>query len=793
MSANTARVKTYCTMCWVRCPVNCDLEDGRFVGVTPDRDHPLGGMFCPKAAAAPELVYDPVRLKYPMRRTNPKTAKDPGWTRISWEEALDTIATRMLEARSRCGAESVVFYRPAPAGSAARDYWPWVLRLAHAFGSPNTAATTHICNWHKDSGSAYTYGVGIPEGDYQNAGCVIVWGANPHATGVRHVAPIDEAVKRGAKLIVIDPRRIPLVSKAALWLRVQPGSDLVLALGLINLLIENGSYDADFLSRWTNAPFLMRNDTSELLTQTDLVSGGSRARYAVWDAVDGGPAIYDPEKVGFEPESARPILDGKVSVTLKDGSVASCKTVFAALKELVSDYTLERTASLTGIPEKTIAEAARTIGSKHPVCYYTFNGLEQHTDAMQTNRALCILYALTGDFDRKGGMVIYPPLPTKNLDGAKLLPPEVAKKRLGAEKRPLGPAGGPHKGQYGSVQAYEIYNAITTGQPYSVKALISFGGNLIVSNGDTRRGAEALQQLDFYAQLDCYENPTARFADILLPAASAWESEFLGQHKWQDKGHLQARRKVVEPEYERRSDLDVIFALARRLGLDNLFFGGDTEAAFDEMLAPSGKTASDIRGMVEGMAFTLPPAYRKYAEIDPGSGRSKGFNTPSRLMEIYSKTFADHGYDPLPKYSEPPERNVDTRRYPLLLTASKTVAFTHGSYRSIPSLRKLVPEPYLDINPETARERGIGAGDWVVLETPKGSIRAKAQFDGNIHPGVVSGQEGWWQGCKELDLPAYDPFDETGANLNLIVTNDLIDPITGSVPHRGRPCQVKRL
>jgi len=197
--------------------------------------------------------------------------------------------------------------------------------------------------------------------------------------------------------------------------------------------------------------------------------------------------------------------------------------------------------------------------------------------------------------------------------------------------------------------------------------------------------------------------------------------------------------------------------------------------------------------MVEGMAIPLPPRHRKYAEIDPGSGRPRGFNTPSRLMEIHCKRFAQYGYDALPRYSARPERDVDRAKYPLLLTSSKSGAFIHGSYRSIPSLRKLVPEPYLDINPETAREKGIGDGDWVALETPKGSIRLKARFNGDIHPAVVCGEEGWWQGCEELELPGYDPLAETGANLNLIVTNDVIDPITGSVPHRGHPCQVKRL
>ena len=783
MSANSKTVKTYCIMCAVRCPANCEVKDGRLVKVTPDRDHPFGGTFCPKGTAAPELVYDPVRLKYPMRRTNPKTAKDPGWTRISWDEALDTIATEMLAARSEHGAESVAFYRPAPGGSASRDYFPWLLRLAHAFGSPDGYDMV------QPSGEG---AVRCMQMALETVQAPIDY-INPHATAIRHVASIKAAVRKGAKLIVIDPRRIPLVSKAALWLRVMPGSDLALALGLINLLIENGSYDADFLCRWTNAPFLIRSDSGELLTQAELVRGGSQAQYVVWDAAEGRPAIYDPEKVGFEPASARPALDSTVSLTLADGRTVTCRTVFAALKDIASEYTLERTASLTSIPANTIAETARTIGSTHPVCYYTYNGIEQHSDAMQTNRGVCILYALTGDFDRKGGVVIYPALPTKIVNGAKLLPPEVAKRRLGVEKRPLGPAGGPYKGRPGNIQAYEIYNAITTGRPYPVKALISFGGNLIVSNGDTRRGVQALQELDFYAHVDCYENPTARYADILLPAASAWESESVGLYNWRDKGHVQMRRSVVEPEYQRRSDIDVIFALAKRLALDGIFFGGDAEAGFDDMLSPLGKRASDIREMVEGMAIPLPPRYRKYAEVDSGSGRPKGFDTPSGLMEIYCKRFAEYGHDPLPRYSARPERNVDVAKYPLLLTSSKSGAFIHGSYRSIPSLRKLVPEPYLDINPKTAGAKGIGDGDWVALETPKGSIRLKARFNADIDPAVVCGEEGWWQGCEELGLPGYDPFAETGANLNLIIGNDVIDQITGSVPHRGHPCQVRRL
>lgn len=789
-SPATRTVKTYCIMCAVRCPVACHLEDGRLARVTPDLDHPMGGPFCPKAAAAPELVSDPARLKYPMKRTHPKTDPDPGWQRISWDEALDTIADNMSRIRKDHGAEAIAFYRPAPGGSPARDFNPWMMRLAHAYGTPNTAATTHICNWHKDVGSSYTYGVGLPEADYDHAGCIVIWGTNPHATGVRHVDPIKKAVARGAKLIVVDPRRIPLATGAAAWLRVKPSADMPLALGLINRVIDRELYDADFLARWTNAPFLVRADNGKLVTEDDIDSKGSPDKYVAWDGDRDAPAVYDPARVGYEPESMKPVLDGAWQLADAGGNRLDCTTVFARLKRIVAPWTPEKTARETWIPEEKIVEAADMIGTSHPVCYFSYNGIEQHSDAMQTNRAICILYALTGDFDRQGGVVQFPPLRAKPVQGGNLLP-EMARQRLGLEKRPLGPPRG--RAGAGSVQAYAIYDAITKGEPYPVKGLICFGGNLVVSNGDSRRGAEALRKLGFYAHMDCYENPTARFADILLPAASLWESEALGLFNWREKGHVQMRRAVVAPEYERRSDIEAIFDLAVRLGLGNTFFNGDVETAFADQLAPLGISLDDLRASPTGMPVALSPTYRKYSQTDPDSGRPKGFDTASRLMEIYSLIFAEHGYDPLPDYQEPPEQQVDRTQFPMLLTASKPGAYTHGSYRSIPSLRKLLPDPSLEMNPETAREQGIDDGEWIALATPRGSIRVRAAYRDDIHPEVVVGQEGWWQACEALGLPGYDPFSEEGANLNLVIGNDLTDPISGSVPHRGQPCAVRKL
>src|SRR5437870_1923619 len=153
---------TYCAMCISRCGVLATVEDGRLTKVTADPEHP-NGCICVKGTAAPEIVYAPDRLQYPMVRTRPKGDPDPGWTRISWDEAL-------------------VLPVATPAGTASQDFLFWVLRLANAFGSPNVVANTHICQWHRDTGSKYTYGVGMPPPDYEHARCILLWGFNPQAT-----------------------------------------------------------------------------------------------------------------------------------------------------------------------------------------------------------------------------------------------------------------------------------------------------------------------------------------------------------------------------------------------------------------------------------------------------------------------------------------------------------------------------------------------------------------------------------------------------------------------------------
>ncbi len=168
-------------------------------------------------------------------------------------------------------------------------------------------------------------------------------------------------------------------------------------------------------------------------------------------------------------------------------------------------------------------------------------------------------------------------------------------------------------------------------KPYRVRALVGFGLNLLLSHADAARGAEALRQLEFHVQTDLYLTPTAAFADIVLPVASAWEREGLrvGFGLDQDACELvQFRPAVVAPRGEARADIDIVFDLAVRLGFGEHFWHGDIEAALDHHLAPSGLGWQALRAAPRGIRVPLETAYRKY--------RSGGFATPSGKIEIFS-------------------------------------------------------------------------------------------------------------------------------------------------------------
>ncbi len=802
-----ATVAAFCTQCRSRCGCLAVVENGKLISVEPDPAHPTGAKLCPKGRAAPELVYHPDRLTMPLRRTAPKGAADPGWQSISWDAALTQIAGHMTRIRREHGAEQVAFSVTTPSGSHLQDSISWIERMIRAYGSPNTIYATEICNWHKDHATRFTFGHDIGTPDFANTDCVLLWGNNPAVTWLARVAEIQGAMKRGARMVVVDPRPAAFARQATQWLQVLPGTDQALALGLAPLLIEAGSFDHAFMRDWTNAPLLVRCDTGRLLRQSDLEQGGSDiVFYGLGESAVQGERLlpYDAARGLWPRGSAGVTLTGAIQVRVAAGDVA-CRTAFELYAATAAAWPPLRVAQFTGVPEADLRHAARIIGSAKSVAYYAWNGIGQSATATQTDRALTLLYALTGSVGARGGNVPGGVAPFVDISGGDLLPPAQRDKALGLTKRPLGP------GRLGFVTARDVYRAVLEAKPYPVRMLFSFGTNLLASQPDTALARAALEKLEFHVHADFFLNPTAQYADIVLPAATSWEREGLRagfDTSLASLKRVQLRPAAVAPVGEARSDTDIVLGLAERLGMSEQFFGLSADAGHDALLAPAGLTVAQLRAAPGGveMAGEVPlMAYAQEIDGDHGgdsTGRTAGFATPSRRVEIYSETLLDHGIAPLPTLDESDLPQAPPG-YPLRLGAAKIVAYCHSQHRNLASLRRLMPDPLVEVAHETAAVRGIADGEWVRIRTAVGSVVARAKFSRDLAPGTVCAQHGWW-----VEGPAGSPYGRTAAqtvgatagavaplaaNLNQAIDTSRADPVSGSIPLRASWCELERL
>ena len=236
--------------CPLDCPDACSLEvrvvDGRVVKVDGDHRNPVtGGYICAKVRRTPDHLYGPDRLLYPARRVGPKG--EGRFERISWEEALGLAAERMREARDRFGGESILpLCYGGSNGLLTQDTTD--ARLFHRLGASRLART--VCAAPSGRAAIGLYGkmAGVAYPDFPKAKLIVLWGANPSASGIHLVPFIQEAQKAGARLVVIDPRRTPLAKKADLHLAPRPGSDLAIALAAIHWFFETGRADLAFLA-----------------------------------------------------------------------------------------------------------------------------------------------------------------------------------------------------------------------------------------------------------------------------------------------------------------------------------------------------------------------------------------------------------------------------------------------------------------------------------------------------------------------------------------------------------------
>ena len=238
--------KSVCTICdpSTQCGLDLYVKDGKIIKVAGTKEAPHShGSLCSKGAATRQYVYSPDRVLTPLRRTGERGSGE--FEAISWDEALDEIATRLTAIKEEFGPESVMFF-----SGYAKYPRPYLMRFALDFGSPNYLTESSTCSTAAVMAHKLTYGVPATA-DMKNTSCYVLWSHNPSATKTLNLAGINKRLEDGMKLIVIDPRVTDIAQRADVFLQIRPGTDGALALAWGHVIVEEGLYDAEFVQNWT--------------------------------------------------------------------------------------------------------------------------------------------------------------------------------------------------------------------------------------------------------------------------------------------------------------------------------------------------------------------------------------------------------------------------------------------------------------------------------------------------------------------------------------------------------------
>ncbi|MBU0735376.1 MAG: molybdopterin-dependent oxidoreductase [Proteobacteria bacterium] len=686
--------KTICSICnpLSHCGIDAYIKDGVVIKVEGSKENPHNqGTLCSKGAANRQYIYHPDRIRTPLLK---KGGRDSGeFEPVSWEDALDIIADRLLRTKETSGPESVAFYAGYP-----KWMRPFLKRFAHSFGSPNYCSESSTCSAGALLASKLNYGVAArPE--IPKSKCLLVWSTNPFYSNTSTVRKLLDVMEKGLKVIEVGPLITPVTPHADIHLRIRPGTSGALALSMAHVIMEEGLFDREFIENWT---------------------------------------------VGFEEYRA---------------------------------YTREFPPSvaeeITGVPADLIGQAARLYATTKPAGMLNGpNATVHHTNGIQNHRAITALVGLTGNFDRAGGNYVVPPaylyvasgVVTRQQEFEQSRPWEKMPPRIGQDLYPVWCRLIPE------AQAIHLPFQIRNRKPYPIRAVLSFGMNHRMWPGsDFMR--DSLKMLDFFVDVDLFMTDTARLADLVLPACSSFERSEL---KFYPEQYVIWTRPVIKPLGQSRPDVDIILDLASRLTPGDSLMKQGYEACVDWILAPSSLKVSNLRKYPGGYPLKdvrMPP-YEKYEHT--------GFSTPSGKMEFASTILKDAGLDPLPRYQEPKLSRHSTpqvaRKFPLILTTgARLPMYVHSRTFRLPWIRRLRPDPMVDINPIDAEARCVSQDDRVRLSTQRGSIRVKANLTEVVPPGTVNIYHGY-----------------PGADINQLIEPDYLDPISGYPGFKSLLCEVTK-
>jgi thiosulfate reductase / polysulfide reductase chain A len=475
-------------------------------------------------------------------------------------------------------------------------------------------------------------------------------------------------------------------------------------------------------------------------------------------------------KPGHDGLLAMAMIHEIISQNLYDADFVAQWTVgFEQLKQSAKQFPAEKIAGQIWLDPDMIKEAAQVYAMTRPACIVDGNGLDMQLDAFDATRAVGMLRALTGNLDVKGGDYLPQPVPARNIQLKDRLPEGVMSI---TDDYPLFNEFNDTWGRH--VQSCMV-DAILDEKPYPIRMLVSQSGNPVVTLMDSGRVRRALEKVEFLVVIDMFMNQTGAMADVVLPAGSCFEKTQLNRASLRNSP-VRIQDQVIAPITDSRPDWQIIFELARRIGLEKEFPWHTVEAAIDYQLAPSNITVDMLRENPAGI-MAAEMAFEKH--------KTGGFKTPSKKVEFYSKTLEVNGFVPVPYangYLEEPISFLDQKEdYPVLgISGARTNRFTHTQFRKIPSLLKGGQGCVVDVNASDATEYDISNGDRVKVETPRGQLVMAAKISAAVRPGLIRIAWGW--GEMSLDY-----------NLNSLTDDDRRNPIIGTPSGRSFMCRLSKV
>ena len=781
-------VKTACRACIANCGVLASVKNGRVFKLEGNPEDPMSrGKMCAKGLSGISALYHPNRNKYPLLRVGERGGGR--WRRISWDEALDRIADKLMQVRRDHGAESVLC---TTGGGGNPEIWS-IARFCNIFGTPNwfepgcaqcylpRTLTADLMYGGADNSIADSNCLEFYDEENTPVKTIVLWGTDPSyscpSSGGRM---INELRARGVNTVVVDPRFTPDAAKANVWLPVRPGTDVALMLSWIRYIIVNKLYDEEFVLKWTNLPYLVDPDTKMCvradkdgnpvpnIQPTVKVNDGMPDTFMVWDKkTDSMKALVYPWDDSLEPELfGTHEIDGKVY-----------KTGGQLLLERCNEFTLEKAGEICQIDPKKIEEGIRLYTDNLPSGLCLGVATDQTPNSVQAAMAADTMDMLMGNMEKPGvpmqrfrtsGVLKVPNYPVPV--ALKCLSEEQFRKRLGGQEfKGLSYWYAGHPGS--------VLDAILTGKPYQPRVWIDRSGNKLGVLAEAAKWEKAIEKMEFIVHMYMYPTSFSAYADILLPTEEWLETDMIVE----TCNMLVARQQVVHL-WETKDETLIWSLLAKKCAerghemcqksFDPEFMGEDMaywssmDEFFDQLTPTIGMTWKEMK---EKAPFASMPkkkwkSYYVYKEHDDKIDNLKGFSTPSRKLEIYGERFVELGrtgmpfmpykmdkaskdYNPLPYYLEPVESPVRgdeiSEKYPLVMTNGRLPFFHHSTLRNIPRIREMYPVPEIWIDPQTAESEGIESGNWVWVESARGKIRARAYVTKGIKPGTVCMERFW--------------------------------------------------